>query len=70
MLVHQAKRLNSPNILITNHDSSVMPNFNIVKSDGTTEKLKLVNFVKEENNSIRYLFIFSLYLFYFVYQIR
>ncbi|XP_073962751.1 tRNA (cytosine(34)-C(5))-methyltransferase Nsun2 [Choristoneura fumiferana] len=26
MLVHQAKRLNSPNILITNHDSAVMPN--------------------------------------------
>ncbi|XP_046737779.1 tRNA (cytosine(34)-C(5))-methyltransferase [Diprion similis] len=40
MLVHQAKRLNSPNILITNHDSSVMPNFNVAKPDGTTEKLK------------------------------
>lgn len=40
MLVHQAKRLNSPNILITNHDSSVMPNFNVPKPDGTTEKLK------------------------------
>lgn len=27
MLVHQAKRLNSPCILITNYDSAVMPNF-------------------------------------------
>ncbi|XP_020284841.1 tRNA (cytosine(34)-C(5))-methyltransferase isoform X2 [Pseudomyrmex gracilis] len=40
MLVHQAKRLNSPNILITNHDSSVMPNFIFTKSDGTKDTLK------------------------------
>ncbi|KAG5309256.1 NSUN2 methyltransferase, partial [Acromyrmex insinuator] len=40
MLVHQAKRLNSPNILITNHDSSIMPNFMITKSDGTKDTLK------------------------------
>lgn len=40
MLVHQAKRLNSPNILITNHDSSVMPNFSITQSDGTQDTLK------------------------------
>ncbi|XP_072765237.1 tRNA (cytosine(34)-C(5))-methyltransferase [Anoplolepis gracilipes] len=40
MLVHQAKRLNSPNILITNHDSSVMPNFIITNSDGTKDTLK------------------------------
>jgi len=40
MLVHQAKRLNSPNILITNHDSSVMPNFMITKPDGTKDTLK------------------------------
>ncbi|XP_023248315.1 tRNA (cytosine(34)-C(5))-methyltransferase [Copidosoma floridanum] len=40
MLVHQAKRLNSPNILITNHDASVMPNFTVSKSDGDTEILK------------------------------
>jgi tRNA and rRNA cytosine-C5-methylases len=26
MLVHQAKRLNSPCAIITNHDASVMPN--------------------------------------------
>ncbi|XP_011690842.1 PREDICTED: tRNA (cytosine(34)-C(5))-methyltransferase [Wasmannia auropunctata] len=40
MLVHQAKRLNSPNILITNHDSSIMPNFVITKPDGTKDTLK------------------------------
>ncbi|XP_012540943.1 tRNA (cytosine(34)-C(5))-methyltransferase [Monomorium pharaonis] len=40
MLVHQAKRLNSPNILITNHDASVMPNFTITKLDGTKDILK------------------------------
>lgn len=31
MLVHQAKRLNSPNILITNHDSSLFPNLKVSK---------------------------------------
>lgn len=40
MLVHQAKRLNSPNILITNHDSSVMPNFTITNPDGSKGTLK------------------------------
>ncbi|KAL0124052.1 hypothetical protein PUN28_006088 [Cardiocondyla obscurior] len=40
MLVHQAKRLNSPNILITNHDSSIMPNFMITKPDGLKDILK------------------------------
>lgn len=40
MLVHQAKRLNSPNILITNHDSSVMPNFKITNADGSKGILK------------------------------
>lgn len=40
MLVHQAKRLNSPNILITNHDSSVMPNFTITNPDGSKGILK------------------------------
>lgn len=42
MLVHQAKRLNSPNILITNHDSSIMPNFSVTQADGTKNTLKLV----------------------------
>ena len=27
MLVHQAKRLNSPCTIVTNHDASIMPNF-------------------------------------------
>ncbi|XP_066594185.1 tRNA (cytosine(34)-C(5))-methyltransferase isoform X2 [Prorops nasuta] len=40
MLVHQAKRLNSPNILITNHDSSFMPNFTQTNSDGSKSFLK------------------------------
>lgn len=40
MLVHQAKRLNSPNILITNHDSSVMPNFYVTEDDGKKNILR------------------------------
>ncbi|XP_076765799.1 tRNA (cytosine(34)-C(5))-methyltransferase Nsun2 [Xylocopa sonorina] len=40
MLVHQAKRLNSPSILITNHDASVLPNFTTTKPDNTKEELK------------------------------
>lgn len=34
MLVHQAKRLNSPCFLVTNHDSSVYPNFSIGSGGG------------------------------------
>ncbi|CAG9131516.1 unnamed protein product [Plutella xylostella] len=42
MLVHQAKRLNSPCILITNHDSAVMPNMTVTDPEhpGATEQLK------------------------------
>ncbi|XP_046667880.1 tRNA (cytosine(34)-C(5))-methyltransferase [Homalodisca vitripennis] len=40
MLVHQAKRLNSPCTLITNHDASVMPNIYVTNSDGETEVMK------------------------------
>lgn len=29
MLVHQAKRLQSPCLLITNHDAGAMPNINL-----------------------------------------
>jgi len=29
MLVHQAKRLNSANVLITNHDATVLPIMNL-----------------------------------------
>lgn len=32
MLVHQAKRLSSPNIVITNHDASIMPNFTVTNA--------------------------------------
>ncbi|CAB3363625.1 Hypothetical predicted protein [Cloeon dipterum] len=39
MLVHQAKRLNSPCLLVTNHDASAMPNFQLVK-DGKERVLK------------------------------
>jgi hypothetical protein len=35
MLVHQAKRLQSPNYIITNHDATIMPNLQYVKEDGT-----------------------------------
>ncbi|XP_012136901.1 tRNA (cytosine(34)-C(5))-methyltransferase Nsun2 [Megachile rotundata] len=40
MLVHQAKRLNSPSILITNYDASVLPRFTIDKTDGSKQTLK------------------------------
>ncbi|XP_075216753.1 tRNA (cytosine(34)-C(5))-methyltransferase Nsun2 [Lycorma delicatula] len=40
MLVHQAKRLNSPCVVITNHDSSVMPNFVVTTPGGEEEILK------------------------------
>lgn len=40
MLVHQAKRLNSPCVVITNHDASAMPNFALTKPDGTQGVLK------------------------------
>ena len=34
MLVHQLKRLESPNVIITNHDASIMPNFHASKPAG------------------------------------
>lgn len=37
MLVHQAKRMNSPCIAVTNHDSAVLPNLNASLPDGSTE---------------------------------
>lgn len=42
MLVHQAKRLNSPCIVITNHDSAVMPNIQVTdpKNPESTVPLK------------------------------
>lgn len=35
MLVHQAKRLNSPCIAVTNHDSAILPNFRALREDGS-----------------------------------
>ncbi|KAG8240429.1 hypothetical protein J437_LFUL003143 [Ladona fulva] len=40
MLVHQAKRLSSPCFVITNHDSSVLPNFTVTDKDGGKGILK------------------------------
>ena len=40
MLVHQAKRLQSPCLVITNHDASIMPNFIIDDDKGTKTFLK------------------------------
>ncbi|EEB05319.2 tRNA (cytosine-5-)-methyltransferase [Schizosaccharomyces japonicus yFS275] len=42
MLVHQIKRLNSPNVVITNHDASYMPNFHMM-TEGKTGEAKRVN---------------------------
>ena len=40
MLVHQIKRLQSPCVMITNHDASVMPNILVTAEDGTKTNLK------------------------------
>ncbi|XP_017101570.2 tRNA (cytosine(34)-C(5))-methyltransferase [Drosophila bipectinata] len=40
MLVHQAKRLNSPCLLVTNHDSSAFPNLLVTKPDNSKAILK------------------------------
>ena len=40
MLVHQAKRLQSPCVIITNHDASIMPNLQMTSSAGTKKNLK------------------------------
>ncbi|XP_040154451.1 tRNA (cytosine(34)-C(5))-methyltransferase [Anopheles arabiensis] len=40
MLVHQAKRLNSPCFVVTNGDSSTFPSMQYTKDDGTVSPLK------------------------------
>ncbi|KAK7075924.1 tRNA (cytosine(34)-C(5))-methyltransferase [Halocaridina rubra] len=40
MLTHQAKRLQSPSIIITNHDAAFMPNFHHTRKDGSTGPIK------------------------------
>ena len=37
MLVHQAKRLQSPSVIITNHDAAIMPNLQITSDDVATK---------------------------------
>ena len=41
MLVHQAKRLQSPCMMITNHDAAIMPNISITNPENTSEKIYL-----------------------------
>ena len=36
MLVHQVKRIQSPNVIITNHDASIFPKI-MVKGEGSSE---------------------------------
>jgi hypothetical protein len=40
MLVHQAKRLQSPCMLVTNHDASCLPNF-LITNPKTGEKTNM-----------------------------
>ena len=40
MLVHQAKRLQSPCVVITNHDASIMPNLQVPDAAGELTNLK------------------------------
>ncbi|XP_046652158.1 tRNA (cytosine(34)-C(5))-methyltransferase-like [Daphnia pulicaria] len=40
LLTHQLKRLPSPNLIITNHDASLMPNFHIPTPGGGKDVLK------------------------------
>ena len=38
MLVHQMKRLNSPNIIVTNHDATIFPSIKLPSPKGTPNK--------------------------------
>lgn len=40
MLVHQARRLNSPCFIVTNHDSCFLPNLLMTNSEGEKEEVK------------------------------
>ncbi|RZC27696.1 tRNA (cytosine(34)-C(5))-methyltransferase, partial [Asbolus verrucosus] len=40
MLVHQAKRLNSPCVAVINHDSAILPNLSASLPDGSTEQVQ------------------------------
>jgi 16S rRNA C967 or C1407 C5-methylase (RsmB/RsmF family) len=39
MLMHQLKRLESPNFMIINHDASSLPNFRIDVNETTSSQL-------------------------------
>ena len=41
MLVHQAKRLQSPCMMITNHDAAIMPNISVTNPENPSEKINL-----------------------------
>ena len=41
MLVHQAKRLQSPCVMITNHDASIMPNIKVSDPSNPDQKINL-----------------------------
>lgn len=43
MLVHQAKRLNSPCMAVVNHDSTVLPNLTASGPDGKIKPVGLVS---------------------------
>lgn len=40
MLVHQLKRLSSPNLLVTNHDATMFPSIRVPSTDGKNQYLK------------------------------
>ncbi|KAI5845827.1 S-adenosyl-L-methionine-dependent methyltransferase [Morchella snyderi] len=40
MLIHQTKRLNSPNLIVTNHDATWFPSIRVKEENGTVEYLK------------------------------
>eukprot|EP00911_Craspedida_sp_UC1_P000193 UC1_evm1s151 len=40
LLVHQSKRLQSPNFMITNHDAALFPNLRVPRADGATQPLR------------------------------
>lgn len=40
MLVHQAKRLNSPCVAVINNDSAILPNMNMTLSDGSLQQVR------------------------------
>lgn len=40
LLVHQAKRLQSPNFIVTNHDATIFPKIHLTEADGSTSVMK------------------------------